>query len=103
MLERSCFDCHSGATDWPWYGRVAPVSWIVAHHVEEGRGKVDFSRWREAAPGKQQHWREEIAEVVREGEMPPGYYTFMHRGAALDDAARETLLGWAAAGPHRED
>lgn len=98
VLATSCYDCHSGATRWPWYGRVAPVSWIVAHHVEEGREHLDFSAWQTAGIGRQAHWREEIAEVVADGAMPPGYYLAAHRGAELDESERELLLRWARGG-----
>ena len=42
ILDRSCQDCHSSRTTWPWYSRVAPVSWIVSKHVSEGREMLDF-------------------------------------------------------------
>lgn len=104
-LSVTCFDCHSGATDWPWYSRVAPVSWIVAHHVEEGREHLDFSSWNDVDDGRRAPWREEIVEVIESGKMPPGYYTFAHADAVLDDHTRELLLRWArgGSGGHRED
>jgi len=43
ILDRSCQDCHSNHTNWPWYRHVAPVSWIVSKHVSEGREMLDFS------------------------------------------------------------
>ena len=98
VIETSCADCHSGATRWPWYGRVAPISWIVAHHVAEGREHVDFSRWQDVDAGRRSHWLEEIVEVIETGEMPPGYYTAMHGDADLDVRSRELLLRWARDG-----
>jgi hypothetical protein len=104
-LAATCFDCHSGATDWPWYSRVAPVSWIVAHHVEEGREHLDFSSWNDVDAGRRAHWRQEMVEVIESGEMPPGYYTFAHADAVVDDHTRGLLLRWArdGSGGHRED
>lgn len=95
VLETSCFDCHSNRTQWPWYSRVAPVSWWVAHHVEEGREHLNFSHWGGMTFNEQRHARKEVAEEVREGEMPLPSYVRGHRDAALDDAARELLLRWA--------
>jgi hypothetical protein len=54
-LTRACNDCHSNHTEWPWYSNVAPVSWLVAHDVNEGREELNFSEWgasREKEPGK---------------------------------------------------
>jgi hypothetical protein len=45
VLRAACYDCHSNETVWPWYSRVAPLSWQVAHHVEEGREELNFSEW----------------------------------------------------------
>jgi hypothetical protein len=95
LLERSCYDCHSGETRWPWYSRIAPVSWLVAHDVAEGREHVDFSSWKQLPPGKRAHALEEIEEVIEEQEMPLWYYLPLHPEAGLDDADRERLVAWA--------
>ncbi len=46
VLRSSCYDCHSNETRWPWYSRVAPVSWRIAQHVEKGREHINFSEWQ---------------------------------------------------------
>ena len=56
ILERSCFDCHSNETGWPWYSRVAPVSWFVADHVNEARSHLNFSDW-DNLPAARNYWR----------------------------------------------
>lgn len=94
VLEASCFDCHSNRTEWPWYSRVAPVSWWVAHHVEEGREHLNFSHWGHLTPNEQRHARKEVAEEVREGKMPLPSYVRGHSDAALDADAEATLLRW---------
>lgn len=43
VLDRSCRDCHSNQTVWPSYTRVAPVSWLMAYAVSEGRKAVNES------------------------------------------------------------
>lgn len=87
LAVRACFDCHSAETRWPWYAHVAPVSWLVRYHVDEGREHLDFSRWTDA-PGKEP-W--ESGETIREGVMPPGYYLFLHPDARLTDEDRAAL------------
>lgn len=87
LVMRACADCHSNETKWPWYSNIAPVSWVVAHHVDEGRGKLNFSEWN-----RPQRDADEAAKVVQEGEMPPGYFTLMHASARLTDAEKEQLI-----------
>jgi len=95
VLETSCFNCHSNRTEWPWYSRVAPVSWWVANHVKEGRGHLNFSHWGNLTPQEQRHARKEVSEEVREGEMPLSSYVRGHPEAALDKVERDILLRWA--------
>ena len=98
VLERSCFDCHSYRTRWPWYAYVAPVSWLVAYDVHEGRSHVNFSEWGTLDPEKRERIREEVWEEVEEGHMPPWTYLLLHPGARPDDAARGVLRAWAGRG-----
>ena len=92
LAVRACFDCHSNETTWPWYARIAPVSWVVRNHVEEGRSTLNFSEWDHPQPGLR-----EAAEVIGEGEMPPGYYRLIHPAANLS-AAETTLLAQGMVG-----
>jgi len=93
ILKQSCYDCHSNETKWPWYSYVAPVSWLVAHDVKEGRSHLNFSKWQ--AIRDQQDTKEEIVEEVVEGEMPMPIYLVMHTDARLKQEAITTLKSWA--------
>lgn len=97
ILKRSCKDCHSFDTEWPWYSKVAPASWLVAHDVKEGRQHFSISDW--AAYDKKRALKklDEICDEVTEGNMPPGYYTMMHSAARLTDLDRKTLCDWTRA------
>jgi hypothetical protein len=95
VLRTSCYDCHSNETRWPWYGRVAPVSWLVAHDVEEAREHMNFSLWGTYDPHRQEKLAEEIWEEVEEGEMPLRKYLLAHRNARLSESARQTLREWS--------
>ena len=97
ILERSCADCHSHATVWPWYSKVAPMSWLVAEDVEEGREELNFSLWGDYEPKRAEHKLEELCEKVEEGEMPLKKYTFLHPRAKLSDADRRHLCEWSSA------
>jgi cytochrome c551/c552 len=97
LLRRACYDCHSNETKWPWYANVAPVSWLVTHHVDEGRRELNFSTWASYPPKKVAHKLEETEQLVQTGEMPMKGYVALHPEAKLTDAEKQTLLTWAKA------
>lgn len=87
LAVRACFDCHSNETVWPWYSNIAPVSWLVAGHTLEGRDRLNFSDWQSGDIEL-----DELQRVFDRGEMPPSYYTMIHKAARLTDAERQQLL-----------
>lgn len=95
VLRRSCYDCHSNETRWPWYTNIAPVSWLVANHVKEGRAELNFSEWSSYEPKKREHKLEEIEDEVHEGEMPIGNYVWIHGDAKLSAADSKLIQEWA--------
>jgi hypothetical protein len=96
ILGRACGNCHSQATVWPWYSRVAPVSWLVAHDVNHGREHLDFSTLPALGPRKKAKLLGEIAEEVEEEAMPPRLYRLLHPEARLSEAERRVLVEWAS-------
>ena len=95
ILERSCFDCHSNSTRWPWYSRIAPVSWLISGHVKEARQEFNLSTWDRYDVKKQAHILEKMAEEVREGKMPLKSYELLHPKSKLEDEEKKRLLEWA--------
>lgn len=95
ILKRACFDCHSNETVWPWYSYVAPVAWLVAHDVNEGRSKLNFSEWGAQLTQEQLKRGEEIAEEVNEGEMPMPIYLLIHADAKLSQQDVAVLNAWS--------
>ena len=95
VLRAACLDCHSHETVWPWYSRVAPVSFFIAAHVEEGREHLNFSTWTAGDAEWVDHMLEEIEEVLEEGEMPLRSYALLHPEARLTEAERNLLARWA--------
>jgi cytochrome c551/c552 len=102
ILKRACYDCHSSETVWPWYSRVAPVSWLIARDVRQGRSEANFSIFTQYPDKRRQRKWKEITEQIEKREMPPWSYTAVHPEARLSDADRETLLRWAAEGARLE-
>ena len=107
VLRRACYDCHSNETVWPWYSRVAPVSWLLKHDVDDGREELNFSAWNRIETNERGELIEECWEEVDEGEMPPWIYILGHPEARLSMADREILRAWsirtAALYPHDDD
>jgi hypothetical protein len=97
ILDRSCTDCHSNRTAWPWYSSVAPASWLLADHVKDGRKELNFDEWGGYTPRRQARKLQETCEQVKEGEMPIEYYVPLHPSAKLSDADRQALCGWSTA------
>jgi len=97
VLERACYDCHSNESKWPWYGYVAPASWLVAYDIEEAREHMNFSTWNRYDREEQLDLVEEVWEEVEEGEMPPFFYTPLHSHANLDANDRAVLRAWSEA------
>jgi len=95
VLKRACYDCHSNETTWPWYSRVAPVSWLLARDVREGREEMNYSAWNRLAEKKQTKRFRQSWELVDKGEMPPWFYLPLHPAAKLSDADRLLLKEWA--------
>ncbi len=102
VLRTACYDCHSHETRWPWYGYVAPVSWLVTHDVREGREELNFSEWGLLSQEDAEELREEIGEEVEEGEMPLRKYLWMHPGARLSDEQRRVIREWSESGESAE-
>ena len=98
ILDRSCQDCHSNRTNWPWYSHIAPASWIVAKDVGEGRQMLDFSSWADQPPSEGD--RMYICNAVSTGIMPLPSYTMIHRQAKLSKQDVTLICDWAAASPH---
>ena len=97
VLQRSCFDCHSNQTRWPWYAYVAPVSWKVANDVHEGRHEMNFTEWSRASARRRARVARKVWEEVEEGKMPLPSYLRMHPEAKLSEADRAVLRSWAEA------
>lgn len=91
LATRACYDCHSNETVWPWYGNVAPVSWLLANDIAEGRDNLNFSDWSSNSVVSQELFKAAANEAER-GKMPPFYYIWMHPTAKLTAAEKSQLV-----------
>lgn len=95
VLRRACYDCHSNETVWPWYSRIAPVSWLAARDVHKGREELNFSTWNRLTTKEQVKALHESWETVEEGEMPLWFYLPTHPEARLSAQDRSVLRAWS--------
>lgn len=97
IMKKACYDCHSNNTIYPWYSNIQPVGLWLNNHVNEGKGELNFDEFLTYSPKKAKHKLEEMVDVVKEGEMPLGSYTIIHKNADLTQEERVALTTWAQA------
>ena len=89
LASRACFDCHSNETEWPVYSRIAPVSWLVARDVQEGRAVLNFSEWQRP----QEEAGEAAKTVTEKADAAPAVYADAPTCASLRRRTRSTRPG----------
>jgi hypothetical protein len=95
ILDRSCRDCHSNETRWPWYTNVSPMSWLVANHVHHGRDHFNYSEWATYPSDDQDKFLGAMCDLIKRERMPLPSYLLMHRNAALSPADVTTVCTWS--------
>ena len=95
ILKKSCYDCHSNNTQYPWYSSFQPVSGWLNHHIEEGKDEVNFDEFATYKIGRQYRKLLEIKEQLEKDEMPLSSYTLIHKDAKLNEVEKKLLIDWA--------
>jgi hypothetical protein len=101
ILIRSCQDCHSGKTSWPWYSYVAPMSWMIERDVSQARNHMNFSRWGEYDSETKMELLDTIPLMVHQRLMPLPHYLRLHPEARMSAADIKELARWASAEQER--
>lgn len=94
LLKTSCYDCHSNTTAYPWYNNIQPVKWWLADHVNSGKRHLNFDEFNSYSKEKKIKKLDEVAETIREGEMPLTSYTVVHQNAKLSDTQKSEIVQW---------
>ncbi len=94
MLKKSCYDCHSYQTDFPWYGHISPISLEIKSHIKEGRKAVNFQEWDNYDEAKKQKIYKGIAKTIN-FRMPMPMYLMIHKDAKLTKDQRDRIKQWA--------
>ena len=104
IFSVKCLMCHGVTAKVPLYAKVPPSSWLIRHDMEEAKEHLDMSfgfPFRGESAKTPSEALSEIAEVVREDEMPPLVYRIMHWNSALSPEEAKTILAWTNAGQGR--
>ncbi|GAB3944898.1 heme-binding domain-containing protein [Spirosoma harenae] len=96
VLKRSCYDCHSNNTTYPWYDNIQPVAWWLNSHIHEGKEELNFSEFTAYSPKRARHKLEEVGEAVTDGWMPLGSYLWIHHDAKLKPEEAKLIADWAS-------
>lgn len=95
ILKKSCYDCHSDHSDYPWYDEITPVNWWVNFHITEGKRELNFTQFGAYPPEKRAKNLEGIAETVKESAIPLSSFTLMHGDAKLTNEQKQLIADWA--------
>lgn len=95
IFKNACYDCHSNNTHYPWYMNIQPMGWLMAHHIKDGKEKLNFSEFGSYSRRKQRSKLREIESSIHDESMPLSSYTLMHKDAKLTKDDRMILIGWA--------
>jgi hypothetical protein len=94
LMQASCYDCHSNLTTYPWYSNIAPVSWWLKGHIDNGRGKLNFSEWDNYTREQGDTLKVKSADMIEKKWMPILTYKIIHKESRLSDEQRALLIDW---------
>jgi len=99
IIKTSCADCHSNFTKYPWYSEIAPISWYLSQHVNEGKEHLNFSEWTSYNQDQLNHILKDLNEELENHNMPLKSYLIMHKEAKIDIEQYEAVLKWVKSIP----
>jgi cytochrome c len=94
LIQRACQNCHSLNTDLPFYGRIAPMSWLMAQDIRQARLHMNLSQWQEYSDEDRIVLLSEVGRAVKNRRMPLQRYVLLHNEARLSDPERERIYQW---------
>jgi hypothetical protein len=98
ILKKSCYDCHSNHTEYPWYSKITPVNWWLNNHIEEGKRHLNFSDFKKGSYKRMMKRMDEVGETVEKHEMPLNSYLWIHHDAKLSEEQQQMLINWSKEG-----
>lgn len=96
IFKRSCYDCHSNNTVYPWYNKIQPIGFLLENHIKKGKKELNFSSIGSYSNRRLKSKLKSIKSQVRDNEMPLSSYTLIHRNAKLTERDKELIMEWAS-------
>lgn len=94
ILKKSCYDCHSNNTNYPWYNKIQPVAWFLENHIQEGKKELNFSEWVEYSNRRKKSKLKSIISQITNNEMPLYSYTFFHKEANISQFEKSLVINY---------
>lgn len=92
LLKNACYDCHSNNTNYPWYATIQPMGWLMANHIKEGKAVLNFSEFGNYKRRRQISKLKDMANQIKDGEMPISSYKILHKNASLTQAEKTLIM-----------
>lgn len=94
ILQNACYDCHSNNTHYPWYSNIQPMAWIMAKDIKDGKSELNFSEFGSYTNRRRVSKLKEIANQIKDDEMPLSSYKMMHKNARLSKEEKNLIINW---------
>jgi hypothetical protein len=95
IFKRSCYDCHSNHTNYPWYAQIQPFRYLLDNHIKEGKAELNFNDFGTYSKRKQRSKLRAIGNSMTEGTMPISSYLFLHHDARLSSQDKSLVITWS--------
>jgi hypothetical protein len=92
VFRNSCYNCHSNETRLPWFDKIVPAYWIVAHDVRQARLHLNFSDIERLPAAQRRAALFQATNMVHLGAMPLRSYTLVHPNAVVSPDDLQTLM-----------
>lgn len=94
ILKKSCYDCHSNNTRYPWYSYIQPIRIFMESHIKDAKENLNFDEFGKYSKRKQENKSDRIIKQIKSNEMPLASYTFAHKNARLTPAQKKVVMNW---------
>ena len=92
ILRRTCYDCHSNNTEYPWYASIQPMGWLLNKHIKEGKKKLNFSEFGTYSERKQVSKLKSMKNQIEKNKMPLPSYSMVHKKALLTSEEKNLII-----------
>lgn len=96
ILQKSCYDCHSNNTHYPFYTYIQPIGWLMNYHIQNGKNELNFNEFWSYTQRRKESKLKAIISQIRDNEMPLSSYTLIHKNAKLTNEEKGIIISWVS-------